>query len=206
MKPTKNSKKLKQPVPQISDELREAVRIYLQVKANRELIEPVVLGYQREILARHQFPLSKRWTDGEGRRRAEPIILEPKDDYLMEDDAFKNVYMPALEAAKAEYGFGAIPEGYCPLLVAKGKERKARWAVMRAAMYITNIAPEDVWNMEIQDHLVDLTVKLVLNAAPMTTAEIMQDMGAHFQVPTSTPALTAALDRGNKPTKEATPA
>lgn len=100
-----------------------------------ETIKPVVTGYQRAILKKHQFPIAKKW---EERARPVEVILDPDHAYLLEDFDFQTYLEECrVEQAKAKL-YTEQPE-FCPLLVAEHMLTKAQWTFADAMEPITGI-------------------------------------------------------------------
>lgn len=152
--------------PTITTELKTAVEDALVAQAYRETIEPVVIGYQTEILAEHQFEVAQKWLEMRpGSFADDRVILEASRSYLMEDDDFQT-YIAATRVAQAEHGLVTESPDHCPLLVAESVESDAKTAVINAAKYIHKIDEGKVWNLDLRQRLFDLITGLVINLCP----------------------------------------
>ena len=121
-----------------------AARNLFAAMAHAELVVPIVLGYQREILARHQWKPDARWADiGTGRAggHAEWVnqpLLDPKRSYLMNEADFK-AYM--VECRKAQAAAKLITEtpDHCPKLVAEDLVLRCEMALVAAMEPVTKV-------------------------------------------------------------------
>jgi len=155
-------------VPTITPELKAAAEELLGAQAYTNLIRPVVEGYQSRILAQHQFRIDQKWVE---RGSEDCVILDPKEVYLM-NDADSTVIFAEYDAAAKANDFD-LPDGYCPLLVAENMIIKAERTLLNAARYITNIDPDEFWDMKIRKELIDLTLNFVVASAGITTASVL---------------------------------
>jgi hypothetical protein len=73
-----------------------------------------VIGYQTQILAEGQWPIAKKWTEGE-HALAQRVILDPKETFLMED-ADAQAFYARCEQERSKAGLSISKEGNCPLL------------------------------------------------------------------------------------------
>ena len=117
---------------------------------------------QRRLLAESEY-------FGRHKTRSNPTgdrfrVLEPKDDWLMEDEDAARFYA-ALDAAYAAAGYKLEP-GYCPALMAENAQCQAENAMIVAAgkwfpEFVDEGTPR-VWG-EKRDKLVELLIGLVVN-------------------------------------------
>lgn len=166
----------KQKIPAITPELKGAVMTYLVTTASRQLIEPVVRGYQTEILARHQFTMRPDFQDVIQRRRpiapTDLIVLNPERTEYLTDEDFA-VYLAEVAEQHKAHGF-EVQADHCPLLIAQHEEMLASNDVITQAQYITGIDPNDFWNMKLRAELLKLVVDFVVTAADIKTADVLQ--------------------------------
>jgi len=141
---------------EFSPKMIAAAKAVFMAKAWTATVRPVVEGYQREILALHNWHVAKRWID---RGITDRIIIESKDTYLMEDKDFETYHQEGIEARK-KAKLKVSEDGNCPLLVAENMERQAIRAMLTAMMPITKIDPDDVYG-ENWNKLTDLTLRLL---------------------------------------------
>lgn len=161
---SKNSVK----VPAITEELREAVKVYLLAKAYESSIRPIVEGYRFSVLLEQQFPYDLEYVD-RFERESDPkysgAVLDYDDSYMLsDDDATK--YYALLHQEHVKHGFEVEPD-YCPLLIAENQTRKAAREIARAAEYISGITLDKLlYNVANFNKYIDLTVSLVLSQCP----------------------------------------
>lgn len=157
-------------VPKITEELKSLALTYLKAKAYADTIRPVVVGYEKEVLARHNFTIAPRWLKYEGRRKREPrVILDPKDTYLLRDEDAK-IYFEEVHEEHIKHGF-KVKKDYCPLLIAENNARKVLKAFCEASYYLVkNVMSRDkfddllccVYGVDKYDRYANLTLKLVV--------------------------------------------
>lgn len=138
------------------------VKTACNAEAYLEIVRPVVEGYQKEILEKHQFKIDiEKWT-GYGFDLEKPV-LEPKDIYKMSDED-SLIYFRECELKHVEHGF-KVKEGCCPLLVAESMLRNAKHEVKIAAKYIHKMSKHDMcrMNLEQSEKLYSLIIKLVFS-------------------------------------------
>lgn len=144
----------------------QAARLLFLAIAYAETVRPVVEGYQRKILAAHNWPMAQKWIDASARRRGDKYmngepILDPKDSFLLEDDA-SAIYFAALDDEAKAAGFKDLKPGYCPLLMAENVVRDAERALIDAMAEITKITNDNIWNLgyDKRNEYLELTKKL----------------------------------------------
>jgi hypothetical protein len=93
--------------------ITSAELVFLQM-ANLETITPIIEGYQKEILVKHNFRPS---ADALATGRCPEFILEPFDTYLLSEKDFC-VYLEEVHAKHIAHGF-VVEFGFCPLSTAK---------------------------------------------------------------------------------------
>jgi hypothetical protein len=155
-------------VPLITPELKAAAETLLGAQAYKEVIRPVVDGYQRAVLADYRFRVASAWIE---RGEEDRVILEPSESYLLEDDDAHVVYAD-FHAAAIAHGFNVHP-GHCPLLVAERMVAQAERDLLSAAQYITKIDPDEIGDMRLRKDLIDLTLNFVVTSAGVTTASVL---------------------------------
>ena len=113
-------------------EMVQAAENLFLAMAIRMSIEPVVLAYQRAILAKGQWKTAQALCV---RGRKQEVITEPKEYWLMSEDDLQN-YLEQCELAKAAAGFKDAPSK-CPLLAALETERLATIALIDTLQPLT---------------------------------------------------------------------
>ena len=127
----------------------EAAKTVFGCMALVNTIKPIVGGYQKKILQKHQF------------RNSEGVIItEPNKSWTMSDEDFK-IYLAECNKERIKAGLHVENEEFCPLLVVENLLIKAKWALIDAAEPITKIKSEEIYNMEDREKLVELTLKLL---------------------------------------------
>jgi hypothetical protein len=156
--------------PAITPDLKTAAETLIGAQAYIALIRPVVEGYQRRILAKHQFRIARTWVE---RGDEDSIILDPNHSYLLEDDDASVVY-DEFHAEALAHGFD-VPPSHCPLLMAESMVIQAERALLLAAQYITKIDPDEFWDMKLRRELIDLTLNFVVASAGINTASVLSN-------------------------------
>lgn len=147
--------KIKKP----TKELIEAVKNLLAAKALVQVVEPIVTKYETEILANHQFTIDPQYVTEE--IETNQVILRSFDAYLLKEDDYK-VYETERRAEMKAAGFEMDNEEKCPLLVAQNKEFKAKRSVLAEGKYITNLNPEDIYNLKDRNKMIELLTGFVV--------------------------------------------
>jgi hypothetical protein len=142
----------------------KAAQTVFMAMAYTKTIEPIVKGYQYEILKTNQ------WTNkGEIERLAkhnltevEKVILNPEHSYLLNDEDFLKYDSKCNEARKAA-GLKVESDEFCPLLVAENLERQAKHAFIDAMEETTNVKFDDLFKNFPEDYnkYLDLSLKLL---------------------------------------------
>ena len=120
----------------------DAAEIVFAAMAYVETIKPVVEGYQKDILAKHQWHISKKWTERERFKEKDRIILDPKHSYLLDDVDFQ-VYLKELEVEHLAHGF-IVEKEYCPLLVAESILMDAERHLIEVYSTVTGLHNADI--------------------------------------------------------------
>lgn len=127
-------------------------------------IEPIVRGYEREILKKHQFT-----NKGEIKRlqkhnitEVEKVILTPENSYLLSDEDFL-IYHAECNEARKKAGLKVESDDFCPLLVAENLERQAKHAFIDAMEETTKIKFDQLFKNFPTDYnnYLDLSLKLL---------------------------------------------
>lgn len=145
--------------------------------ANEQVIRPIVTGYQKRILEKHQFPASDLGLGAAA--KAPEVIMDPARAWLMSDEDFAVYLQECFEARDAAGLKVDVPEN-CPLLVAEDVRIQASNALLEEMSSIENLkslrsvifAGVDEYN-----RAVDLCLKLL---APFVSPsdDILKRLGA----------------------------
>ena len=115
--------------------------------AHRDLVVPIVEGYQREILARNKWKPDTRWAEiGHGRNWTDEPILDPKRAYLMNDADFK-AYLAECRTAQAAAKLITETPEHCPKLVAEDLVLRCEMALVAAMEPVTKVG----WDLVARD-------------------------------------------------------
>lgn len=122
----KRSMVMKLTLEDVTQEVKEAVRLYLEKHAIAEETRARVDVIQRQILAEEV----KLYANPDGLR-----IFDPEETYLSDDEEAWQRYQELCDAKEREGGIKP-PEmelDYCPALVAEREQLEAEWVIMDAA-------------------------------------------------------------------------
>lgn len=129
-----------------------------------QTVKPIVEGYQKEILGRHQFTNKGEQERLKNSKRgpiAERVILNPKDSFLLSDVDFE-VYHNECKKARDLANLKVENDEQCPLLVAEWNEIKAKREFIDAMTPITGFtADQATYSLEYFKKAVDLCLGLV---------------------------------------------
>lgn len=151
--------------------LAEAVFVSM---AHEQAVRPIVDGYQRAILAKHQFRIARKWV-----REGDPdeVILDPKLAYLL-DDANAAVFFAECHEAREAAGLKVDNPENCPLCVAENLRIKAEQALLKEMATLPGLSNLGRFvTLELHKKALDLSLSLV---APFCSdaAEIMKRLVA----------------------------
>lgn len=150
----------------ITPDMVQAANALVMAQAYTQTIRPIVEGYQKEILARHQFinKGEKELFEKLGRKFEETVVLDPNQSFLLSEEDAKT-YFEEVEEARIKSGLEVQREGNCPLLEAEELERKAERVFIDAMAPITKMTHEQVWSssgaIENAKKLVKLSLGLI---------------------------------------------
>lgn len=139
--------------------LAESVMVAM---AHEQTIRPIVEGYEKAILERHQFKPDQCWAD-KGLKGATDTILDPGRTFLLSDEDAQ-VYFSECQAARDAAGLKVEKPEYCPLLVAETLRIQAEKALLEEMGTLPNLKGlENVLNLGVEAHgrAVDLCLKLL---------------------------------------------
>lgn len=113
--------------------------LLLMAQAFVETIRPIVEGYQKAILAKHNFT-NQRTVERFVHRGAAPVevILDPKRSFELSDNDFA-VYLKECNEARISARLQVDDPNHCPLLVAENLYRQAQRAFMESMESFTGI-------------------------------------------------------------------
>jgi hypothetical protein len=122
-----------------SGEQIKFAELMLMSQAVVETVRPIVEGYQKAILAKHNFT-NGRTVERLAHRGAAPVevILDPKRSFELSDDDFA-VYLKECNEARIASGLQTDDPDHCPLLVAENLHRQAQRAFMESMESFTGI-------------------------------------------------------------------
>jgi hypothetical protein len=139
----------------------DAAKTVFIAKAHLETIKPIVEGYQKEVLARHNFK------DDEGN-----IVLDTKRTYLMNDADFR-VYLDEVAIEHKKHGFDVKPD-YCPLLIAESNLIDAEGALIDVYYKVTGIERTDIGRLDHRRRYLDLILSMM--AQHLDSRKIMREL------------------------------
>lgn len=132
--------------------------------ANRDYVEPIVIGYQKRILERNQFKYDPQWVDN-GRidsPKSHDVILDPKISYLLSESDFQK-YLEECDRERIAANLVLVPPCDCPLLHARLQVSQAENDLVATMEGITdiNVTAFRTIKLASQAQLVDLTLRLL---------------------------------------------
>ncbi len=154
----------------ITDAMVACAERVLVTTAFERMIEPIVIGYQTEILKRLQLKVADEFKD-EGIDR---IILDPDHTYLLSDEDFQRYLAESNEARKKAQLVVEDPS-QCPLLVAIHERIKAENALLKAMSEIPRLGDLrhfGVATIKQREQLLEMTLA-VLSPYVRETDELM---------------------------------
>ena len=123
-----------------AEEIRTAQKAYITAKSVEETIREIAEDIQRKILAENVYTVSPEFKN---RRGIGERIIDPKQAYLMNEEAFINDF---LEKCYMEYQKAGIADSrgkeYIPEAVARDARLDAEKALMQLAIEILPDIPE----------------------------------------------------------------
>lgn len=144
-----------------SKEMIKAAANVFACMAMVDTIKPMVTGYQKGILTRHQWPIDK-----ESRRIAgkTSIVLDPKNSWLLNEADFKAYLYECNEQRKAA-GLHVDNIQHCPLLVAEDLLRQAQRLLADTMESVTGITAHQIFcsknALENYKKYIDLNLRLL---------------------------------------------
>lgn len=148
---------MKKPFKPSQEQIKAAQNLMLAM-AHLQLVEPIVRGYQREILERHQWHICPTMADV---GREQEVITDPKRAYMLAD-ADAAVYYALCDEAKQASGLKLTKPENCPLLEAEGFVLDARRALVAALEPITGVTWDKLMrNFSELPRYIELSLKLM---------------------------------------------
>lgn len=157
----------------ITDNIVSLANCFAAAMAITQVIRPIVEGYQRAILKKHQFTnqenvnrVNSRLNElGRGSEDLKvEIILDPNRVYQLSEEDF-NTYLSDCQVEQQKANLKTENKDQCPLLVAEEVERKARRAFVDAMQPISGMSTDDVLcsanGVKNLEKLADLNMRLV---------------------------------------------
>jgi len=141
-----------------TSEMIQSAKSVFMTMAMVETIKPIVKGYEREILAKHQFHIAQEWIDKGDEDR---IILDPNQSCLLGDNDFA-VYLAETNEAREKAGLKVDNPEFCPLLVAEDLQSRAENVLIDTMESITNFNQKEIALYgENRKKFLDLTLRLL---------------------------------------------
>jgi len=132
----------------------EAAQMVFTTMAMVQTVKPIVRGYQKKVLAEHQFIGGHDETDLH-------VILDPKESWLLNDNDFK-VYLDETNEEREKVGLKVDNPEHCPLLVAEHMQIQAEHLLIDSMEPVTKLKAEDIYNLDHYKRMVDITLRLLV--------------------------------------------
>lgn len=141
----------------ITEDMKQAAKNVFMAMAYVKTIRPIVTGYQKAVLEKHQWHIASKWV---GRRsETDRVILDPDHSYLLSENDFRTYMHETREQQKAA-GLKTDSPDHCPLLVAENLQRQAEWCLFDTMEPLTSIKGRDLYGDNREKYL-DLTLRLL---------------------------------------------
>jgi len=149
-------------------EMIEAAANVFIAMAALGVIEPIVTGYETEILKKHQWTIRPEFQ----KRLGAEIVLDPKNAYLM-SDADQAVFFAEAKLARQASGLVVEHDEQCPKCVAEYNLIEAKHKLIEVMEPITKLSVQRLMcgGLDKYEEAVELTLKLL---GPFV-AEVMPD-------------------------------
>lgn len=143
-----------------NDEQCAAARSVVLAMAHLETVRPIVEAYEREILARHNFRIARKWVELGCEDR---VILDPAHAYLLDEEDGKVFYAETYKARDAA-GLKVEDPEHCPKCVAEHLLIQAKEVLIAAMEPITGITHHQLLcaGLSTVDECVELSLKLLV--------------------------------------------
>jgi len=138
-----------------TEEMIDAAELTFLSMAAAQTIRPVVEGYQRMILTKHQFKIAPRWKEGKR------VITDPDHTYLLGEKDWK-AYHDECKVEESKAGLKTKGYDYCPLLVAQADQVSAERLLINSFQKITGMSYSDVsMKLDVRKKFLDITLRLM---------------------------------------------
>ncbi|CAB3754426.1 hypothetical protein [Paraburkholderia humisilvae] len=139
--------------------MTRAAENLLVAMAHEDLVRPVVVAYEEEILAQRQFRIARKYVE---RGCADTVILDRKQSYMLEASDLATYLKQCFEARDAA-GLKVREPDNCPLLEAENTRIKAESLLLEAMAELPNLAAiARPWlTLEARKQAVDLTLNML---------------------------------------------
>lgn len=137
-----------------------AARAVVMSMAHLETVRPIVETYEREILARHNFRIARKWVE---LGCEDEVILDPAHAFLLDEEDGKVFYAETCKARDAS-GLKAEDPEHCPKCVAEHLLIQAKKALIDTMEPLTGITYQQLLcaGLSTLDECVDLSLKLLV--------------------------------------------
>jgi len=158
-------------------EMISAAETLFKSMAFADMIRPIVLKYETEILAEGQWHIKPEYAAHSG----DKIILAPKDSYLMSEEDLAKYYAKC-KVARAAANLHVDHDDQCPLLVAEEMVRQAQRALIEEMSVLHNLTADKLLcaGLDKYNQYVDLCLKLL---APFVRSS--NELMAEIKMPTA---------------------
>lgn len=138
--------------------IRAAENLVLAM-AQEDLVRPIVVAYETEILARHQFRIARKYVD---QGCADTVILDRKRTYMLEEADFAIYLKQCFEARDAAKLKVSAPDN-CPLLESGTTRMQAENLLLEAMAELPNLeAIGGAWlTLEARKRAIELTLNMM---------------------------------------------
>lgn len=138
--------------------IRAAENLVLAM-AHEDVVRPIVVAYETEILTRHQFRIARKFVE---QGCADVVILDRKRSYMLEESDFA-IYLKQCFEARDAAGLKVRASDNCPLLEAEHTRIQAENLLLEAMAELSNLAAiGKPWlTLEARKRAVDLTLNML---------------------------------------------
>lgn len=152
-----------------------------------DTVRPIVRQYQQRILREGQWRIARQWIE---LKMDDQVILDPKNDYLLEPRDAALYYARCNEAREAAK-LTVEQVGNCPLLEAETLLQRAEGELVTAMVPVTGINLDQVLLLPIEKYrqYIDLSLRLVAGAVDL-------DPHKRFGIPRTAPGNSSG--QGNQ--------
>lgn len=138
--------------------IRAAENLLLSM-SHEDVVRPVVVAYETEILTRHQFRIARKYVE---HGCDDVVILDRKRSYMLEESDFA-IYLKQCFEARDAAGLKVRAPDNCPLLEAENTRIQAENLLLTAMAELPNLAAiGKPWlTLEARKRAIDLTLDMV---------------------------------------------